>query len=167
MNTSQLMRAIKSDFEIHSLCLGVFASDQIPKRTAGCMIVNEEDSSKGGSHWIALFVLPDNKIEYFDSYGRAKMVPKIATFLKPFDVTRSKTQMQSNFSSCCGQHCLYYLWHRCRGLTFAEIMGTYGSNQQDNDSEVTEFVNDTFGLDTEPVDVEFTVQQICKVLTPT
>jgi len=164
MNTSQLQAALLSDPEIARLSLGVHPADKIPTGKEGCMIVNEDDSTKSGSHWIALFILPGRKVDYFDSYGRAKVVPALAKFLEPFHVTRSKVRVQNNLSTCCGQHCLFWLWLRCRDFTFAEAMACYSGNQSDNDAQAVEFVADRFGIAMEPVNTEFLWEQFSKAL---
>lgn len=51
--------------------VGTFSSDQIPEMEDGeSCIVNLDDSSKGGSHWVALYKDGDNLIVY-DSFGRS------------------------------------------------------------------------------------------------
>ncbi len=164
MDTTQLSRIMQCDEEIKKDALGVFSADKIKHARPGCMIVNEDDSGKPGSHWVALFVLPESKCEYFDSYGRDKAAPKIEKFLKKFDILQGNRQVQSTFSTTCGQHCVYYLYNRSRGVSFAEIVASYSKNQQQNDEMVTDFVNSHFGLSETTSDPEFAWQQVSRGL---
>ena len=49
--------------------LGVFASDKIPVNKNGYCIVNLDDSSQPGSHWVAIGFI-DGKQYLYDSFGR-------------------------------------------------------------------------------------------------
>ena len=57
--------------------IGTFPSDKIPKKN-GYMIVNLDNSSQGGSHWIALYQKNGKKYVY-DSFGRKtkKILPSL------------------------------------------------------------------------------------------
>ncbi len=140
MNTLQLRDILQSDFEINKHFLGVFPADKAPTDQPGCIIVNEDKSSKPGTHWVAIFRFPSGIVEYFDSYGRDPTATPIKTDLKNQVVITSKKRVQGLLSSTCGQHCIYYLFHRCRGVPFEEIIASYGNYQNENDAMVMDFV---------------------------
>ncbi len=164
MDTVQINRIARNDSEMQKYFLGVFPADKTPKANLGCMIVNEDKSTKAGTHWVALFVLPNKQAEYFDSYGKRRKAAPISQFLKEFNVTQSNAQVQGQFSSSCGQHCLYFLYHRCRGIQYADILDSYTTSQMENDEMVTEFVNEKFGLSEPTLDLEFALKQVCRAL---
>ncbi len=164
MDTIQLSRILNYDEEIRKCSLGVFPADQIKQNRIGCMIINEDNTGKPGSHWVAIFVLPENKCEYFDSYGRNIAKGSIEKFLKKFDILQGNRQVQSTFSTVCGQHCVYYLYNRCRGVPFPEIVASYSKNQQQNDEMVTDFVNSHFGLSETTTDPEFCWRQVSRAI---
>ncbi len=155
---------MRCDEEIQKDALGVFPADKLKHGRPGCMIINEDDSGKPGSHWVAVFILTENKCEYFDTYGRGRATPRIEKFLAKFDVLQGSRQVQSTFSTACGQHCIYYLYNRCRGIPFTAILDSYSDNQQQNDEMVTDFVNTHFGLMEPTTDPDFLLRQASKAL---
>ncbi len=164
MDSAQLKRILHCDIEICKYSIGVFPADKIPNGRTGCLIANEDAASKPGSHWVALFLLPDKTCEYFDSYGRNPTAPGIKSIVRTYNIVKNEVQVQSMFSSCCGQHCIYYLYHRCRGVSFPDIINSYDSNQSANDEMVTNFTNFKFGM-FEPIsDENFLVKQVSTAL---
>ncbi len=163
MDTVQLKRIIASDSEMKEYCLGVFPSNGIPTGRVGGMIVNEDTSTQPGSHWVGIFIHQNNEAEHFDSYGRHVTGP-IAHVLKQFDVTRNDVQVQAPLSSCCGQHTVYYLYHRCRDVPFMDIVESYSKDLAANDEMVTQFVNQEFNMDEPTSDFEFLQTQISRAL---
>ncbi len=164
MDTAQLTRIMTCDEEIQKCSLGVFSADKIKQNRLGCMIINEDECNKPGSHWVAVFVLADNHCEYFDTYGRSRAVPRIEKFLSKYKVIQGNRQVQNAFSTTCGQHCIYFLFNRCRGVSFPSIVASYSANQQQNDDMVTSFVNSHYGLDESTLDHEFVSRQASRAL---
>ena len=48
--------------------------------------------------------------------------------------------LQSLDSSVCGEYCIYYLIHRCRGFSMQTIVNHFSKRKRINDSIVYEFV---------------------------
>lgn len=154
-----------ADPEIKKHCLGILPSDKLPSnQRLGCIIVNEDTHGGPGTHWVALLTLPNNQTEYYDSYGREPLVKGIQRFLQGRDVRCSGRMVQSPFSTTCGQHCLYYLFHRCRGVSLPKIVDSYKQEQQLNDDMVCDFVKAKFQLDTMPSDLSMVWEQVSKAL---
>jgi len=100
---------IEEYFAGHPAFLGCFAKDDIPSKLAGktgCIVINMDSKSGGGTHWIVLLL---NKYEsvYVDSFG---MTPSenVLTFMrrcaKPMFF--SDIQLQDLKSSSCGWFCI-------------------------------------------------------------
>ena len=169
MNTLQLSRCISEDPILRVQCSGVFALDEIPKVIAGvpdCFIVNLDTRKEPGSHWIALFIDHDRNGEYFDSYGRMPGKRTIREFLDKNCNSWSwnDKNLQSPYSSACGQYCIFFLFHRVRGNTMYDCVKKFGSEMEQNDVFVTSFLNENFSVDTTVFDVEFLVNQVCRAL---
>ena len=47
---------------------GVYSRDNLPKIKDGAYIINLDEYSDIGTHWVALYV-QDNNVTYFDSFG--------------------------------------------------------------------------------------------------
>lgn len=67
------------------------------------MVVNEDDSSMPGSHWVGVYIAKDKTGIYLDSFGREPLA-EIEKFLKKhtkmFEVSRIQLQMST--SILCG-----------------------------------------------------------------
>jgi hypothetical protein len=164
MDTVQLYSVLYSDPVIEKFFKGVFPSDKLPTSTLkGCIVVNEDSSKDVGSHWVAINN-PGGHLEYFDSFGMEPSVPSIKRYLGSDSVVRNIQQLQSVAATTCGQHCIYFLYYRCRGVPFSTIVNSYSGNQMRNDQVVTEFVKSKFGLVTPRQDKEFVVRQISRAL---
>ena len=53
---------------------GVFSRDNLPKLKDGVYVINLDEYSDIGTHWVALYV-QNNNVTYFDSFG-AEHIPK-------------------------------------------------------------------------------------------
>ena len=101
--------------------LGVFAADELPNHISSsspqpnCFIANTDPSSLGGSHWVAFYVLPDRRYEFFDSYAIDPLIyfPNSPLVLDsyPPHATNPKP-LQRIDSSVCGHYCIYFLYLR-------------------------------------------------------
>jgi hypothetical protein len=62
----------------------------------------------------------------------------------------------------CGQFCLFYLHHRCRGYDMREITGMFCGDNEINDILVNEFINEKYDAQFEVTDLEYLVNQIAR-----
>ena len=81
-------------------------------------------------------------MEYFDSYGLPPTEYEFVRFLQSRAASwrYNGMQCQAVTSDTCGHHCLFFLWHRCHGLTFTEILHLFGPDPDQNDAMVRAFV---------------------------
>ena len=59
---------------------GVFLRDNLPKIKDGAYIINLDEYSDIGTHWVALYV-NNNDLTYFDSFGVEHIPKEIKTFI--------------------------------------------------------------------------------------
>jgi ribosomal protein S17E len=91
---------------------GVFASDQIPIMRGGqYAIINLDDSSKNGSHWISLVKGFKGHSYVYDSFGRKhwKIIPSLVQSGNGVILETEDDKEQSIDSEACGQHSLSFL----------------------------------------------------------
>lgn len=168
MNSIELIHTLTNDKFAKDYFLGVFSSDHVPlsiRKVPACFIANTDPSWKPGGHWLAVFVDHENNVEFFDSYGQDPTeYPMISAFLRKYEDTckRNTVQLQSYFSSTCGQFCLYFILWRCRGVTFENIMSAFDECKETNDFLVTTFVNGLFDKNTKVYDVDYVTNQCCR-----
>lgn len=86
---------------------GVFPSDKVPNlKQSESAIVNLDDSSQPGSHWIAI-VKHDGHLLVYDSFGRSSK--RIAKFLGANVVDAEHDAEQRDAEENCGQRSLSFL----------------------------------------------------------
>ena len=102
--------------------LGVFPSDKLPIiNKPCCLIVNYDDSTEGGSHWVSMAFPVSKDPIYFDSYGKP---PEFFEHLLNVDVDfkiylknnsnngefkYNKFNFQSYNNDACGEYFLIFL----------------------------------------------------------
>lgn len=107
-----------SNFDIIELCkmfninlISCLSKDLLKtiKPQNGSYVINldDSDSAKGGTHWVALFI-DKNTACYFDPFG---ILPptEVKHFCKNKVLTFSKDQIQNYKQQSCGYYCLAFL----------------------------------------------------------
>ena len=59
----------------------VYSRDNLPKIKDGAYIINLDEYSDIGTHWVALYVYNDN-VTYFDSFGVEYILKEIKIFIR-------------------------------------------------------------------------------------
>lgn len=100
---------------------GVFLRDTLPKKTRnhGCGILNLDDTSGKGTHWVAWYK-NKNKKYYFDSYGLPPPTEMIHYLKSP--ILYNTEQIQRRDQVFCGHLCLYVLKSISKGKDLQEII---------------------------------------------
>lgn len=172
METSEIYASLKTNTLTRECVGGVVALDLLPRKEhikynehgITFFIVNLDTSDKPGSHWVAILISPVREIynEYFDSYG-LKPPTEIADYLDNNYIMQSKC-LQSFQSTICGQWCIFYVWHRCRGYTLSDITSKFrGKTLSENDVFINRIINDEFIGEHEPIlDENFISSQISR-----
>lgn len=124
---------------------GCYAADRIPKglnRFPHCMVVNTASTEEPGEHWVALYAPAENSIEYYDSFADwPPTSPHIRAYLEHFaKVERSEHPLQSERSSACGRHVIYFLIRRCQGWPLKRIVSHLRTCKTAPDRLVNTFV---------------------------
>jgi len=89
---------------------GCFAYDMMPKLGKGeCCIINTDDSTQGGTHWVAC-VRDGKDVIMYDSFGREKneILPKLGgKYLMTDDDAEQKNNAVDG--ETCGPRCIAFL----------------------------------------------------------
>lgn len=104
-------------------------------------IVNLSAASEPGTHWIALWIDPDNKsldncgCYLFDSYGFDARVDKIKDFLDKYcsKWAHNERQLQQIQTGVCGMYAAAFLYYVSNGLTPAAFLRNFTNNLYVND----------------------------------
>ncbi len=170
MNSAQLTKCINADRTVLAIqCAGVYPVNLLPPVDGlpFSLIANLDPDTQPGSHWVCIYIGMEGRTEFFDSYGRSPETKEIVQYLKKYGSEKiicCPKRLQGSLSSPCGQYCVYYLYHRLRGDNMNTIVNKFGADLEDNDSFVTNWVNNRFELDTKTYDSDFVLNQIARNL---
>lgn len=172
MDTIALTRILTKDPYCCKSLYGVLASNHLPysvNKLPCCFVVNTDPSWKSGTHWLALYIDENRKVEFFDSYGqKLESYPFLYSFVQRVSTEWkfNNKQLQGSLSSTCGQFCIYFLFWRTRGIRFDKILKSFATSVDTNDILVTSFVNMVSDDKTRIYDVDYVVNQYCKTFIP-
>jgi len=162
MDTNQILSIVRSDQAICQIYHGVFPIDKLPilHSLPAALVINLDDSTEPGSHWVAIYIETKSSCEYFDSYGR-EPEEKLRTYMNKYasKIKFNKKCIQQPLTATCGQFCIYYLIWRSRGVPLKNIVNSLDKSYADE--FVTGFVNKLFKINTVTVDIKFITDQIC------
>lgn len=146
MNSLEISKILKHHHKSRTSYVGCFPSDMIPliKKYPASIVLNTDDSSSPGTHWVAIYCPNSYTVEYFDSYSM-KPNENIAQFLSKFQkVVTSNKPLQDVFSDVCGHFCIYFIINRSLGQSFHQIIDKL-SKIKLNDEYVKHFVENLYG----------------------
>ena len=145
--TSVMRKRVNKDVDFR----GILACNQLPKykltKYPSMMIVNTHPSDKPGEHWLAIYITKQQQGYFFDSFGNPPdydMFPlEIGHFINNncYNVSYSRKQVQNISSTTCGQHCVFFLCHIQKGMSYDRVIRVYSDNLVKNDSMVCRFVS--------------------------
>ena len=100
---------IQKYYENESKFNGAFTRDNLPNKIKdGAYIINLDEDSGIGTHWVALYV-KNNDITYFDSFGVEHIPKEIKKFIGNKNVIVNIFRMQAYDSIMCGYFCIEFI----------------------------------------------------------
>jgi hypothetical protein len=115
LNTDDLDKQARGDATLKKYYLGCFPADVKPQvRDKCCWIWNVDEQDKSGTHWVGV-IKENDKIIFFDSYGKTPAFFKRKYWVYYFQslgckmILNNPTQKQSHISRTCGVWCLVFL----------------------------------------------------------
>ena len=89
---------------------GVYSRDNLPKIKDGPYIINLDEYSDNGTHWVALWVKNNNiNATYFDSFGVEQIPKEIKEFINNKNIKTNIFRIQAYDSIICGQFCIGFI----------------------------------------------------------
>ena len=167
MNSEQIENALKKNASTAPHFRGVYARDTLPRKPRrGFYVVNFDKMGESGSHWVCMHVGKSSNA-YFDSYGRKPPPFTQRDFAKFLGLKKrlekNTIQLQSDFSTTCGQWCIYYIWRTCNGWNMKNITTPFKSpTPLVNDHVMSYILKKNFGVDGKVIDRPFLKEQICR-----
>ena len=143
MNETQIRERLKNC----NVFKGVFPADLhclpvIQEYPCG-IISNTDPHYLAGQHWIVMYFNANKVVEYFDSYGRKPFIESHILYMNMNSnkIIYNNKQVQSIFSTTCGEHCIYYMIQKCCGYSAYKIMNSYSENYYENDNFVYSMIH--------------------------
>ena len=87
---------------------GVYSRDNLQKIKDGAYIINLDEYSDIGTHWVALYI-QNNDVTYFDSFGVEYIPKEIRTFISNKNIKTNIFWIQTYDSVMCGCFCIVFL----------------------------------------------------------
>lgn len=158
MFSSQLKKVINKDGPMRKVFRGFFCRNKLPKigeiKTDSAFIINTDECSSIGEHWLLVFVDPDlRKTFWFDSFGESPSYygSEFSRWLKQigYKVMRRKKSIQAPESHYCGLFVLYFLYYLARNVSISKIYNSFfGSSKEKNDKLLSDFMWRKFRFNT-------------------
>jgi len=93
-----------------------------------CGIVNSDNSSGTGLHWICYYVnKKENKYYYFDSFG-ARIMKQVKDYIKQkskIKINAHNFQIQQFSEESCGFYCILFLYLCQKGMQYEDIIFSF------------------------------------------
>ena len=88
---------------------GVYSTDNLPKIKDGAYVINPDEYSDIGTHWVALHVDGANNVTYFDSFGVEHIPKEIKTFIDRSSSIETNIFRIQACDSVCGYYCILFI----------------------------------------------------------
>ena len=120
------------NFEISIIRMhnGVYSKDNLPKTKFhnkikdGAYVINPDEHSDIGTHWIALYIL-NNKVSYFDSFGVEHITKEIKEFIKRSTIVTNIFRIQSYDSIMCEYFCTGFIDFMLKGKSLKDFTNLF------------------------------------------
>ena len=140
-------------YENESRFNGVYSRDNLPNKIKdGAYVINLDEYSDIGTHWIALYV-KNNDITYFDSFGVEHIPKEIKAFInRPSSSALQNRNIKTNIfriqaydSIMCGYFCIAFIDFMLKGKSLTEYTNLFSPNdfKKNDDTILNYFMNNT------------------------
>ncbi len=162
MNSQEISRVLSENRITQNVFQGVYAADTLPakfEKLPAAVVINTDPAKDSGQHWVSLFQDIIGPAEFFDSFGNT---PDFYSIQLPFlqnGFVVQDLKIQSDLSTVCGQYCMFFIYHKCLGRSFSDIVKLFSTNKMANDHMVCEFINREFSLKKPIMDIGFLLNE--------
>ena len=122
---------------------GVYSRDNLPKIKDGTYVINLDEYSDIGTHWVALYI-HNNEVTYFDSFGVEHNPKEIKGFIdRSLSITTNIFRIQVYDSIMCGYFCIDFIDFMIAGKTLTEYTNLFSPNnfKKNDDIILNYFMN--------------------------
>jgi hypothetical protein len=129
---------------------GVYPSDMLPDKFSlpAAFVVNTDESTQEGTHWVAYHFDKRGNVDYFDPYGLPPVNDNLRSFFRCVGaggVRRyNAVQLQGDMSESCGYYCILFLTARAQGKTMSQFVNKFERPEQIYDAAVESYVKSVY-----------------------
>ena len=106
---------------------GVYSRDNLPKIKDGAYVIDLDEYSDIGTHWIAMYVL-NNVVSYFESFGVEHIPKEIKAFISNKNIKTNIFRIQAYDSIMCGYFCIGFIGFMLAGKTLTDLRNLFSPN---------------------------------------
>ena len=106
---------------------GVYSRDNLPKIKDGAYVINLDEYSDIGTHWVALYI-QNNDVTYFDSFEVEHIPKEIRTFIGNKNIKTNVFRIQAYDSIMCGYFCIGFIDFKLARKTLIEFTNLFSPN---------------------------------------
>ena len=115
---------------------GVYSRNNLSKIIKkGVYVINLDEYSNIGTHWIVLFVKPKYTV-YFDSFGVEHIPNEIKKIIGNKDIKANIFRLQAYDSIMCGYFCIQFINYMFKGKTLLEYTNLFSPNDFKKNDEI-------------------------------
>ena len=104
---------------------GVYSRDNLTKIKDEAYVINRDEYSDIGTHWVVLYV----RNTYFDSFGVEHIPKEVKAFIdRSLSITTSIFRIQVYNSIICGYFCIRFIDFMLAGKTLTEFTNLFSPN---------------------------------------
>ena len=118
---------IQKYYQNESRFNGVYSGDNLPKIKDGTYVINLDEYSDIGTHWVALYV-HNNNVTYFDSFGVEHIPKEIRTFIGNKNIKTNIFRIQAYDSIMCRYFCIRFIHFMLSGKALTEFTNLFSPN---------------------------------------
>ena len=106
---------------------GVYSRDNLPKIKNVACVINLDEYSDIGNHWVALYI-QNNDVTYFDSFGVEHIPKEIKTFIGNKNIKTNIFRIQAYDSIMCRYFCIEFIDFMLAEKTLIEFTNLFSPN---------------------------------------
>ena len=131
-------------YENESRFNGVYSRDNLSKIKDEAYIINLDQYSDIGTHWVASWV-NNNNVTYFDSFGVEHISKEIIKFMENRNIKTNIFRIQAYDSITCGYFCIGFIDFMFKGKSLTDYTNLFSPNdfKRNDDTILNYFVNNT------------------------
>ena len=128
-----IIRSIQKYYQNESKFNAFYSRDNLPDKVKdGAYVINLNEYSDIGTHWIALYALTNN-VTYFDSIGVEQIPKEIKKFTERFlinisTITTIFYRIQAYDSVMCGYFCVGFFDFMLKDKNLTDFTNLFSSN---------------------------------------